>query len=219
MIKVLILCAGTSSRWNNYMNVPKQLIKIDNETLLDRMIRLLHKNNITDINIVSNVKSHKTNNCGFFRPPKSGWILETFLSTQKIWTDRNIILLGDVYYSSCALKTVVKYEGDIAAFGRSGSSKFTEFIRPEIFAISFNQKIASTVILNAKNALNDAIKGGEGKLWQFYRSIAGFSLDEHQIETKFFHVIDDLTNDFDLPEDYNSFIRVKKQVSKISAAE
>jgi len=53
-MKVLILCAGDGSRWGNYLGVPKQLVTINGETLLDRTIRLLRENQIADITIVSN---------------------------------------------------------------------------------------------------------------------------------------------------------------------
>jgi choline kinase len=38
---VFILCAGRAERWNNYLGIPKQLIAFNNESLLDRTIRLI----------------------------------------------------------------------------------------------------------------------------------------------------------------------------------
>ena len=38
-MKIIILADGEGKRWGNYKGVPKQLLRIDGETLLDRMIR------------------------------------------------------------------------------------------------------------------------------------------------------------------------------------
>jgi choline kinase len=51
--RVFILCAGDGARWRNYLGVPKQLISIEGETLLERTMRLLHAHNLTDIVIVT----------------------------------------------------------------------------------------------------------------------------------------------------------------------
>ncbi len=49
----VILCAGTGDRWNNYLGIPKQLIEIGGETLLDRAIRLLKRDGVSDIHVVT----------------------------------------------------------------------------------------------------------------------------------------------------------------------
>ena len=38
-----ILANGEGKRWGNYKGVPKHLIEIDGETLIDRTVRLLAK--------------------------------------------------------------------------------------------------------------------------------------------------------------------------------
>ena len=40
-MRFLIACSGKGTRWKNYLGVPKHLIKIDGERLLDRTIRLI----------------------------------------------------------------------------------------------------------------------------------------------------------------------------------
>ena len=39
--KIFIMAAGPATRWNNYMGVPKQMVKVGNETILHRLARLL----------------------------------------------------------------------------------------------------------------------------------------------------------------------------------
>ena len=38
-MKILILADGEGKRWGNYKGVPKHLLEIDGERLIDRMIR------------------------------------------------------------------------------------------------------------------------------------------------------------------------------------
>jgi hypothetical protein len=206
--KVLILCAGNGSKWGEYLGIPKQLITINSESLLERTVRLLHENGICDIDIVSNDERLMVNNCGFFRPSGYRWTVETFYSTKDLWQERIIVLLGDIFYSEHAMRTIVRSDNRIQVFGRRGPSRFTKSRWQEIFAISFYQKDIADVMYHTKVALGDAEKGGNGRLWQFYRSLAGLPLNALlQTETKIFKSIDDFTDDFDTPEDYNRAIR------------
>lgn len=55
----IIICAGDATRWGNYLGVPKHLIEIEGERLLDRTVRLLRERGITDIFIVVKRPSKK----------------------------------------------------------------------------------------------------------------------------------------------------------------
>ena len=73
-MKVLILADGNGQRWNNYKGVPKQLLKINNETLLERTIRLCKANGIKkdDLIIIGDFKNDdavndKFENCSLKR--------------------------------------------------------------------------------------------------------------------------------------------------------
>lgn len=92
MVKVLILCAGDGSRWGEYLGIPKQLITINNETLLDRTVRLLHKSGNNDIEIVSNDYRLESKHCHFFRPSEFRWVVETLISTKDLWKVRNMMI-------------------------------------------------------------------------------------------------------------------------------
>ena len=49
-MKYIIMCGGNYPHWNT----PKQLLKIQDETILNRTIRLLKENGIEDIAISAN---------------------------------------------------------------------------------------------------------------------------------------------------------------------
>jgi hypothetical protein len=206
MTKVLILCAGDGYRWGEYLGVPKQLININNEKLLDRTVRLLHKSEYRDIEIVSNDYRLKLSHCNFFKPLKFGWVVETLLSTKELWKTRTIVLLGDVFYTDFAIQTILNFKGCLGVFGRPWPSKYTTCNHGEIFALSFNKTSIGKVVNSANKALSYGISGGRGNLWNFYQSLVNFPFDVNKIESEYFNTIDDFTDDFDTPKDYRRSI-------------
>lgn len=204
---ILILCAGEAKRWNNYLGVPKQLIPINGEPLLDRTVRLLHLKELYDINIISNDERLKVNNESFYRPKKFEWIVETLLSTQSLWNKNTIVLLGDVFFTQDAINTIDHLKETLHIYGRYGASEFTSTPWGEIFALSFQQSDWSQIISNAENVILQTKVGSRGKLWELYRSIAGFPHNEHLIEDEIFISINDFTDDFDFPSDYDANVK------------
>jgi hypothetical protein len=206
-VKALILCAGSGKQWGEYLGRPKQLIVIDNESLLDRMARLLRDHGVTDIDIVSNDDRLRIAGCGFFRPTRYRWTVQTLLSTRELWRERTLVLLGDVYYSEAAIRTIIRFKGNLRVFGRPGRSSFTHK-RREIFALSFDSSCTSDVVQSASVVLEHAMAGGMGKLTQLYRSLVGFPLERYdKYEREVFLTINDLTDDFDHPKQYDRFLR------------
>ena len=201
--RVFILCAGESSRWANYLGVPKQLISFNRESLLARMVRLLREKGYNDIVVVSNDTRLRVDGCSFFQPSGYRWTVETLLSTSVLWASKNLVLLGDVYYTQQAINTIARSDECIRIYGRPRPNLFNLSLDGEIFAASFGDANKEKVITHAKFVCKDAEKGGRGKLWELYRSLAGFSLKEHRTENKVFTAIYDLTDDFDLPSEHD----------------
>ena len=57
-MKVIILAAGMSSRLRPLTsNKPKCMLKLSNETLIERQIKIFHNHNINDITIVTGYRS------------------------------------------------------------------------------------------------------------------------------------------------------------------
>ena len=52
MTTAIIIAAGEATRWGDYLGTPKHLVKVDDEPIIYRSVRLLLKNGITDINVV-----------------------------------------------------------------------------------------------------------------------------------------------------------------------
>lgn len=133
----VILCAGTGDRWNNYLGIPKQLIEIGGETLLDRAIRLLKRDGVSDIHVVTHNQLLKQEGIKTFAPEKYEWTVESLLSTRTLWKEKTLVLLGDVFYTNKAMHRIVTSPNSIGVFGRSGASKCTFKTTGEIFALSF----------------------------------------------------------------------------------
>jgi hypothetical protein len=202
MTRCLILCAGNGVRWGDYMGVPKQLIKINDETLLHRTLRLLKENDKSRISIVTNDDRLRLGYHNEFQPRRSRWIVETVLSTRELWEERVIVLLGDVFYTEQAMHEITKFSDDLGFFGRPGPSRYTARNHGEIFAVSFSRGVAERFTQVALLTLECAVNGAWGNLWDLYHTYVGMPLNSKKFESRIFHIIDDFTDDFDIPADY-----------------
>ncbi|MCH2183062.1 MAG: NTP transferase domain-containing protein [Mariniblastus sp.] len=200
--RVLILCAGNAARWGDYLGVPKQLIPFNGESLLERTERLLRGRGYQDISVISHDERLQVGSCSLFRPERFQYTSETFLSTRSLWGGMTLVLLGDVFYTRNAIDKIVSFKEGVHVFGRRGASLFTRSPYGEIFAFSFDRASAGEMLEKAERVCADAKAGGRGKIWELYRALAGFSLDEQQFEREIFVSIHDFTDDIDSPEEY-----------------
>ena len=103
--KYYILANGEGTRWHNYKGVPKQLIEIEGETILHRMIRLLFEEGVKKENIII---------CGKFKDElattkltKSKTKREVFEEIANLAKGPFAILYGDCYYTKECIHEVV----------------------------------------------------------------------------------------------------------------
>lgn len=108
-MKAFIMADGEGTRWNNWGGVPKQLIVINDETLLDRMCRLLHENNIEDITIVGKFTNQYAKNIRFENCKDK---IDLWLRVAKESKEPFLILDGDIYYTDAIIKDAVERETD-----------------------------------------------------------------------------------------------------------
>lgn len=104
-MKYYILANGEGTRWHNYKGVPKQLIEIDGETILHRMIRLLREEGVAKKNIII---------CGKFKDAdattkltKSKTKREVFEEIANLAKSPFTILYGDCYYTKDCIHNIV----------------------------------------------------------------------------------------------------------------
>jgi len=211
----IIIAGGEASRWKDYLGSPKHLIKINEEPILYRTVRLLKYNNITNIYIVSKDDArYKVEGTTQFIPDfnyKDNADADKFLNSKSLWNEkgRTIVLYGDVFFTEEAMKTICNYTvKDWTLFCRPNGSRFTGGIHGECFVQSFytNHIEKHHNMLTKIAALKNQNKIKRCGGWEHYRAYVGSSdLDRHEMRTNYY-VIDDFTDDFDLPEDYDRFI-------------
>lgn len=211
----LVIAAGEAKRWNNYLGVQKHFAPIDGVPIIHRTASQIDK--YGDVGAVIIVKE------GMPHVPKA-WFYEAdlnednvdadkFLSSKELWNKngRTIIFYGDVYFTDEAMKTIFEFEGkDWTLFARPKGSKITGCHWGECFAISFypDQHIEmEQALFNIRDLFKDGtlIRCGG---WELYKMMTDQDMKEsHREHKKRIEVIDDWTEDFDFPEDYDNFIK------------
>jgi hypothetical protein len=202
--RVVILCAGDGRRWGDYLGVPKQLIPFQGEPLLSRTVRQLRKAGYTRAPIcVSRDPRLHVEGVEPYYPARHRWTAETLAATSGLWARRTTVLLGDVFFTSHALRRIVGTQKPLVFFGRPWPSAYTLSDHGELFALSFDEAHAKSVIRACSQVIQATQRDAWGNLWDVYHALAGIRLGSSGTERKMFEVIDDLTNDFDTPETYH----------------
>lgn len=216
--RIIIICAGEATRWKSHLGVPKHLIPIAGEPLLHRTVRLLRNLGVKDIQIVSkDDPRYKIPGSNQFVPvlnPKENADADKFLSSRELWNDkgRTIVLYGDVFFSLEAMTAIIRSEEtDWTLFCRPEASRITGHKWGECFAISFYPESHDEMTVQLRRT---ATLWKTGKIsrcggWELYRAMTGRPDDKirhpHTMTTNFIK-IDDFTEDFDSPEDYELWI-------------
>jgi len=205
---VLVLSAGEGTRWNNYLGTTKHKIVIDGETLIERTTRLFKG---CDITIVGRDESYAVDGATLHIPDEVGLhdINRQCYHTQDLWNKegRTIIVLGDVFFTEEARDTILKDYDDIKIFGRQGESNCNGCLWGELFAHSFMPEhheeyrlafLKASKIIKEDGRLND--------WWEHYRFLDGIDPMVHDVGERFVE-INDFTDDFDRPENYNIWLK------------
>lgn len=216
-MKAIIIAAGKATRWNNYLGVPKHFIEIDSEPIIARTVRLLNKYNVADISVVANDDRYDIPGSSLYKPAinyADNADADKFLSSRELWskTGRTLVLYGDCFFTEEAIETIVNYNvREWTLFCRPHKSKITGAKWGECFCQSFypehieahEKALYRIVNLYKRKVINRC--GG----WEHYRAMMGRPDNmvrlPHTMSTNYV-IIDDWTDDFDNPDDYNNWI-------------
>ena len=213
------MAAGSSSRWDNYMNIPKHLVEIDGEQIIKRTIRLLKEYGISNIYITVPEK-------GFFGDlgvkeivGSSEKEIDKFLNAkQHIGAT---FLWGDCYFTENAIKKIVENEEDLMFFGNPEFNKYTGKPYGEIYAVKTNEEFFKKAIEIEKHRdsmsrcaswelygyiLKNKIPYS-GYYPHFEEKVDGMCIKDPDKVSKYFTEINDFTDDFDKPKDYDEWIK------------
>ncbi len=191
---ILILASGDPRRdWT--LESPCQLAPVEGKPLILRTISQLamwdHDENVT---VVTHKESIKAVVPRVFVPdPRFYWV-ETVLSTSPLWTNRTIILHGDVIFSPTILNSILSDTAPIAFYGSMG----------EAFGFTFTSALHADIRVALTVAIHDApldlpMRKGRGLVWQFYRAYNGTHLHKHVHNWNVYRLVpkDDYTCDID----------------------
>lgn len=235
-MRVIIPCAGNRSRWDNYLGIPKQLVRItDDEPILHRTVRLLREHGVDDIHIIA-----RESEVDVFTVPgavtdvarldETKHDMDRFCSSRHLWseTDRTVIMFGDVYFSQRAVRIIASSatKRRWQVYGRPWASRITGCAHGEIFALSWfpseyetiDAAIAYVVKLYDSNVINRTLS------WELIRALLGCT--DAAVRTGSIarirgrmSIVDDETEDFDKPKNYDAYIarRSYRVESKLSS--
>lgn len=207
---------GKQTRWlesvggTELEGIPKQLVKVDGESIIFRTVRLFKRLGIDDIWITSHNPAFEVKGTKRYEPENNVYEIDKLLACKPIWKkgEQNLFVYGDVYYTENAIKTIVRtYTEDFLFFGRFHVSYFTghggEIFCKKIVDLDYLEECCEWVkqwYLESK---------GRGGGWELYRRMCGVIDERVNIHCPYDHFIgiDDFTDDFD---EYNQFQIWKK---------
>ena len=191
---ILILASGEPRRdWTN--ENPCQMAMVEGEPLILRTLSQLktwgHDQNVFTVTHKEPIKAVVPR---YFAPEPRFYWAETVLSTHTLWTERTIILHGDVIFSPAVLESILTEKAPIAFHGAMG----------EAFGITFTTEAHARIWCALADAIEDAPKDipnrkGRGLVWQFYRAFNGTHLHKHVHNWDIYRLTpeDDYTCDID----------------------
>jgi len=225
--KYLITCAGKGDRWNNYLGIHKHLIMVDGERLLDRTCRMIFERD-PDAEIVivipevglSNHDTNKTihenynvDNCIQWQPDTIIYLCRhgvapAIYTIKPIWSTekRTTMLFGDVYFTEEALDQIIEPIYNITFYGRSKGSTVTGTKHGELWGCSFlpenHEKLYKCIRDTRDKYMKKYIQ--RWLHWDIYWNM--YNIKNKSTMRGNFIEINDWTEDFDSPEDYDKWI-------------
>lgn len=220
-MRAIIIAAGEATRWANHMGTPKHLVRVDGESILHRTVRLLSENGVDDVWVVSkdDARYSVQGTKQYIVEPdyETNADADKFLSSVNLWrsgSERVLIIYGDCYFTDEAMRIIVNASSrrkDWMLFCRPHKSKVTGSRYGECFCYSFTpdehggkiEKELNRLVRLYKEDKIDRIGG-----WELYRAMSGVSDNKLRVHRMYgnWYLIDDWTDDFDYPEDYDKWM-------------
>lgn len=201
-MKIIIMCGGY---YENF-ETPKQLSIVNGETLLERTIRLLKENEVTDIYVSSNDPRFEKyaprlehNNSYEYKDGKTyGYWVDAYYPMD----EPCIYLHGDVYYSENAIKKILNLNPSVNTFIGNEIARNKEHKNwGEPFGyIVVDQKEFRKGIEDTKKLQDEGkLERGHAISWELYRVLNGLDPNKQYILDETYLSIDDETIDVDAP--------------------
>jgi len=203
-MKYVLLCGSNHNLING---IPRQLVCVNGERVLDRTIRLLRENGVDDIAITATDKA--------FRSVEAEQI-EYKQTDPKVWVncfypmDKPVCyIFGDVFFSENAIRTIVETETDDIEFFASSPPFATNYTRqwaePFAFKVQNTKRFAECIekvraYTKQRKFRRDPIA------WEVWQVIKDTPLNV--IDYNNYTAINDYTCDIDCEEDIGKLNKV-----------
>lgn len=205
-MRAIIMAGGDGTRWNNYLGTPKHLLTLEGERLIDRTIRLLDERGVEEIIPLCPYPDVPNSQL----PAYTQCDTDKFRSTIPLWAPDalSLVLYGDVWFSEEAMDAIISpLQDPFRWFGREHASKITGTPYGELFGLTIapegQARISHSIETVRGLLMNNRIGRGGG--WEVYRHSVGVPLSKHVLNG-YFHDINDWTDDFDFPADYDRWV-------------
>lgn len=201
-MRVFILAAGEQTRFVDRERrfITKQLLVFDGQTLIERTIAQakMFTDSITVVTHQQDITKAVEDKAGIFKPKRDQrrTTCHTILSTVPMWDEKTIILLGDVRYTYDAVRKIFN--------SNSGITLWTDL--GDFFAITIFGFYTGEMLFYLNRAIDRFVNYGlvECPILEMYRGIADYHGEQRA--QKLLSIIDDETQDFDRPYEYDDFI-------------
>lgn len=211
-IKYVLMCGGNYDR--HHFKLPKQLLKVKGERVLDRTIRLLKQNGVNEKDIIISSNNPIFDQFGLVRVEnqKNNWVQSgDFMDKIGYWLDAFYpmnepccYIFGDVYYSDDAMKQIVStITPDYLMFGTNvniaKNKPIKKWDEPLAFKVT-NQKPFRDAINTLKGMWDRRETRRHPLVWELYRYMTGYDVNVHKIGDNYIS-INDYSTDVDSEED------------------
>ena len=215
-MKYIIMCGGTYSKWET----PRQLTRINGETLIERTTRLLKMYGVDERDIRVSVSNGGQAQAILKEVPhthivvhNNPFIVESQNTVKGYWCDcfypmyePCTYLMGDVVFSFYAIETIVKTRTDDIEFFASAppfsKNYHKEWAEPFAFKV-VNQAHLRDAQIEVKKLCADGKFNRHPIAWEFWQVVKRTPIN--QIDYTNYTVINDFTCDIDKPEDIKYF--------------
>lgn len=222
MTRFVIPAAGEGSRWGGHLGLPKQLAPVDGTAVLHRTVAALAPHG--EVIVVADDDRLDCTHLGARtepprRRPELGDI-DKIASSAHLWstTETTTIVFGDIWLSDHAITTITTTDvADWTVYGRLNGSKLTGKRWNENWAIALAPD-AHKLALRGIDHVTDLRRRGlikRNRVSQWYLVMAG--VPDGQVcrwpgrSLGHFVEIDDWTEDFDRPEEYDTWLQRRSQ--------
>lgn len=198
----IILCGSNHERING---VPRQLVEINGERILDRTIRLLMENGVESITITATDPAFDGIDANIVYYDSTGPWIRCFPYIMAPTT----FIFGDVYFSPEAIKKIVETKTDSIEFFASAPPFHEKYIKPwaEPFAFKVvDSKRFQECIAIVSDYLNKGLWRRDPIAWELWQVIKDTQINK--IDYTNYTVINDYTCDIDTAADVEKLRRV-----------